>query len=195
MENKKKYKIIYADPPWRYATSNLQAKIKENRSCNKPDRHYPTMKHKTMVEEISPLIESLADPIGCLAFVWITNKHFPEAIELMGAAGFEWVNVAFVWDKEHTNLGFYTNPSCEFVGLFKKGQPRKSLGKPQDAKVRQHFTAKKSVHSRKPENAREGIERLWPDASRIELFARQEFPGWDAWGNETTKFNEEPTTT
>jgi N6-adenosine-specific RNA methylase IME4 len=28
------------------------------------------------------------------------------------------------------------------------------------------------------------IERMYPDASRIELFAREEHPNWTAWGAE-----------
>jgi N6-adenosine-specific RNA methylase IME4 len=34
---------------------------------------------------------------------------------------------------------------------------------------------------------RAAIERLYPDASKLELFARSERPGWDAWGNEVGK--------
>ena len=37
-------------------------------------------------------------------------------------------------------------------------------------------------HSRKPDEAYELIERMYPDLPRIELFARQARPGWDAMG-------------
>jgi N6-adenosine-specific RNA methylase IME4 len=39
-------------------------------------------------------------------------------------------------------------------------------------------------HSRKPVEARERIVQLMGDVPRVELFARQKAPGWDAWGNE-----------
>lgn len=39
-------------------------------------------------------------------------------------------------------------------------------------------------HSRKPAEVRERIVRLLGDVPRIELFARERVPGWDAWGNE-----------
>jgi site-specific DNA-methyltransferase (adenine-specific) len=42
-------------------------------------------------------------------------------------------------------------------------------------------------HSRKPKEVRERIELLFGDIPRIELFARQNFSGWDAWGNEVSE--------
>ena len=39
-------------------------------------------------------------------------------------------------------------------------------------------------HSKKPLCAYEMIERLYPNARKIELFARNEREGWDCWGNE-----------
>ena len=39
-------------------------------------------------------------------------------------------------------------------------------------------------HSRKPDIMRKHIVDLCGDLPRIELFARQQWPGWDNWGNE-----------
>ena len=39
-------------------------------------------------------------------------------------------------------------------------------------------------HSKKPDEARDKILALMGDLPRVELFARQKTPGWDAWGNE-----------
>jgi N6-adenosine-specific RNA methylase IME4 len=39
-------------------------------------------------------------------------------------------------------------------------------------------------HSRKPDEAYELIERMYPTLPKIELFARNTRPGWAAWGNE-----------
>ena len=47
----------------------------------------------------------------------------------------------------------------------------------------QYFEPKRE-HSRKPEAMRSMIERV-SYGPRIELFARERFDGWDAWGNET----------
>ena len=39
-------------------------------------------------------------------------------------------------------------------------------------------------HSKKPDVTRDKIVELAGDLPRVELFARQKCPGWDAWGNE-----------
>lgn len=39
-------------------------------------------------------------------------------------------------------------------------------------------------HSAKPDETRHRIVELLGDVPRIELFARQRVPGWDAWGDE-----------
>lgn len=39
-------------------------------------------------------------------------------------------------------------------------------------------------HSKKPDEVRDKIVKLMGDQPRVELFARQQTPGWDVWGNE-----------
>jgi len=39
-------------------------------------------------------------------------------------------------------------------------------------------------HSRKPDEQYEKIERLYPGARKIELFARHRRMGWDVFGNQ-----------
>ena len=186
----KTYKLIYADPPWHYDNNAYQARAKGARTNVNPDQTgiYPTMPHKEMINEIAPLMSDLADPVGCIMLMWITNRHFPEAVELAKAAGFEWVNIAFVWDKDSPRFGRYTNFQYEFVALFKKGRPVVSLGNVKDTKISQKIVSKRRQHSRKPELVRTQINKLWPDVSKIELFAREKSPGWDVWGNEVDKF-------
>ena len=38
--------------------------------------------------------------------------------------------------------------------------------------------------AKKPDETREKIVELMGDLPRVELFARQRVPGWEAWGNE-----------
>ncbi|KKL76226.1 hypothetical protein LCGC14_2047040, partial [marine sediment metagenome] len=51
-------------------------------------------------------------------------------------------------------------------------------------KIHSVFTEQVKRHSQKPEIAYQIIERLYPNANRLELFARQKRKGWDVWGNE-----------
>jgi len=46
------------------------------------------------------------------------------------------------------------------------------------------ISAPRREHSRKPDEAYELIERMYPQLPKIELFARHARPGWAAWGNE-----------
>lgn len=46
-------------------------------------------------------------------------------------------------------------------------------------------------HSRKPEEFYGLVESAYPDARRIDVFARQSRAGWSTWGNEATKFDGE----
>lgn len=40
-------------------------------------------------------------------------------------------------------------------------------------------------HSKKPDIVRNLIAEMFgPNCTKLELFARQEFTGWDCWGNE-----------
>lgn len=63
-----------------------------------------------------------------------------------------------------------------------KGNP-KYLAK----NVRNLVVAPIREHSRKPDELRTEIERLF-EGPRCELFAREKFPGWDAWGDEVGKY-------
>jgi hypothetical protein len=54
-----------------------------------------------------------------------------------------------------------------------------------DESIRNTILAPKMEHSRKPDDVHERIERMYPQASKIELFARRARKGWDCWGNET----------
>lgn len=84
-------------------------------------------------------------------------------------------------------MGFYTRQSAEFVLLGFRGrggrQARERLkGRPAVFNIIQEDSRE---HSRKPDQVRALIDQMWPEGSRIELFARQSgIPGWDSWGNE-----------
>jgi N6-adenosine-specific RNA methylase IME4 len=74
-------------------------------------------------------------------------------------------------------------PTTEFVlaaSMTKSGRPMPLA----DESVAQVVLAPLGEHSQKPDEIQSRIERLYPDASRIELFARRCRDGWQAWGNE-----------
>jgi N6-adenosine-specific RNA methylase IME4 len=99
----------------------------------------------------------------------------------MKAWGFDYKTIAFVWDKQKTNPGYYTLSQVEICLVGKKGKfptPRGSR------KERQFLSEMRGVHSKKPDEIRQRITKMFPTQKKLELFARQTSDGWDVWGNE-----------
>jgi N6-adenosine-specific RNA methylase IME4 len=169
----KKYRIIYADPPWDYEQRRLQGAA---------ERHYRTMR----TEDICRLpVPEISDEDSIL-FMWATFPQLPEALRVIEAWGFVYKCAGFVWLKKNRKadswffgLGFWTRGNCEVCLLATKGRPKRD-----SAKVPQLIVSPVEEHSKKPDIAREKIVELMGDIPRIELFARKRTPGWDVWGNE-----------
>jgi len=182
-----KYKVILADPPWRFQTYSEKGRGR----C--PDGSVGAFHYSTMsLEEIKALpVAEWAAP-NCTLFLWGTNPLLPQALEVMAAWGFTYKTKAFCWvkktkwGKEHIGTGYYTRANPEDCWLGTRGKPKRV-----SASVRQLIHARVREHSRKPDEIYGRIEELMGDVPRLEMFARQKWPGWDAWGLETEKFNRE----
>lgn len=75
--------------------------------------------------------------------------------------------------------GNYTGSNTEDCMLFIKGKM-----KPINKLVPQIVLHPRMKHSKKPPEVRDRIVRMFGDVPRIELFARERAPGWDANGLE-----------
>lgn len=182
-----KFSILYADPPWHY-NGKLQfdksGTTAENDGWRKDvfvsaaSFKYPTIK----TSELKKLnIASIAED-DSLLFLWTTNPHLQQAMELGNAWGFEYKTVAFVWNKMMHNPGQYTLSYCELCLLFKKGR----IPKPRGARnIKQLISSPRARHSEKPIQVAENIEKMFPAQKKIELFARAKRNGWESWGLET----------
>jgi N6-adenosine-specific RNA methylase IME4 len=189
----KKYDIIYADPPWDYG-GKLQfdrssaavdkVNLDKNIFISSANFKYPTVKTKDLKK--IPLHEiARAD---CLLFMWVTNPHLAQGIELGQAWGFEYKTVAFVWDKMVHNPGQYTLSYCELCLVFKRGR----IPKPRGARnIKQLVRSPRTEHSEKPLQVLENIEKMFPTQDKIELFARNKPNGWDVWGLDVREEYEE----
>jgi N6-adenosine-specific RNA methylase IME4 len=136
---------------------------------------YPTVKTKDLMK--IPIKDISND--DCLLFMWTTNPHLSQAIELGKSWGFDYKTVAFVWDKMNHNPGQYTLSNCEMCLVFKKGK----IPQPRGARnVQQLVRCPRGKHSEKPIEVLKNIEKMFPTQERIELFARHKPEGWDVWG-------------
>lgn len=183
------FEIIYADPPWTFTTRGKRSAGDRN-----PDQHYPTMKLADI--KALPVAEIAAK--NSMLFLWTSGPWLAQSIEVMRTWGFSYSTYGFVWVKLRpgagsqsfmhetdmtVGLGYNTRANAELVLIGRRGSiPRASKS------VRQLVFAERREHSRKPETVRERIVHLMGDRPRLEMFARERFPGWAAWGLETEKF-------
>lgn len=179
----KKYQIVYADPPWSYYNDMT---VDPDCTTVKGVRRPP---YKVMSsEDIKSLdVQSVCDKNAVL-LIWTTDYHLEKAMEVIKSWGFTYKTVGFAWQKLNKSgspvsyCGAYTLKSgVELCLLATKGD---TSGWVCDRKVRGLVTYPRMEHSKKPDEVRIGIERLFGNRPRIELFARQQVEGWDVFGNE-----------
>jgi len=129
-------------------------------------------------------VGAIAAP-DCALFLWATLPMLPEAFSVMESWGFKYKTAAFSWAKTtkhgkwHVGMGYWTRANVELCLLGVKGRPRRI-----NKAVRQLVVSPVRKHSQKPDEVRDRIVTLLGDLPRIELFARERAPGWDAWGLE-----------
>ena len=174
-----KYKIIYADPPWRYGGGKGRNSSKWGNSLSA----YPCMQ-TWEIKALSGSIDLMADT-NCALFIWGTWPMLPDVMGVIEAWGFEYKTCAFVWKKEYPNgnpycgMGYWTRSGSEFCLLAFRGRMERI-----STTVYQVVESPVGRHSAKPPEVRDRIVKLIGDLPRIELFARHRTPGWDAWGND-----------
>ena len=184
----KKYKTIYADPPWR--VKNFSEKGEGRNAIS----HYDCL---TLADLKKLNIQRYADK-DCALFLWVTDPMLDQGIELMQDWGFKFKTVAFYWAKTNTKvdlnnlsaekdfftgLGYWTRANCEQCLMGTIGNPRR-IGKD----VKRLIVDKRREHSRKPEQTYERIEKL-VEGPYLELFARKTKKNWDSWGDQVGLFD------
>jgi N6-adenosine-specific RNA methylase IME4 len=176
-----KFRVIYADPPWQYADSRagLRESQKVDRAFTAAADHYPTMSFS----ELKALdVKSLAAD-DCVLLMWGTSPLLPEQIEIIGAWGFKY-KTFFVWDKNRGSFGHYHQADAEILLVATNGSCTPDF----EGREKQIQRWPRGEHSRKPDEARAMIDKLWPHGPRVELFCRGAAPnGWIAWGGEAQR--------
>lgn len=182
----KKYKTIYADPPWQF----------QNRTGKVAPEHKRLTRYGTMkLEEIKqlPVLDVAAEK--CHLYLWVPNALLPQGLEVMKAWGFEY-KTNIIWEKvrkdgmpDGRGVGFYFRNVTEILLFGIKGDKNRTLdaGRSQVNLIR----SIKREHSRKPDEFITLIESC-SSAPYLELFARGSREGWDMWGNQATE-DYEPT--
>ena len=170
--------VLYADPPWVWTGGQSRG----------PARHYPTLSVEALCA--LPIVELGAVP-GVL-LLWTTGAHLPEALRVMGAWGYTYRALAWVWVRQgqhgrsYLGMGRWTRTGTELCLLGVRGRPARRA----DATaVRQVIRAPAppdgGAWGAKPAEIYGRIEALLA-GPYLELFARPapDRPGWSAWGLE-----------
>ena len=177
----KKYRTIYADPPWQF----------QNRTGKVAPEHRRLARYSTMkLSDIKALpISELAED-KCHLYLWVPNALLPEGLEVMKAWGFEY-KTNIIWEKvrhdgapDGRGVGFYFRNVTEMLLFGIRGDKNRTLN-PARSQVNIIRSIKRE-HSRKPDEFIPLIEAC-SAGPYIELFARGDRPGWDMWGNQASK--------
>ena len=188
------FAAIYADPPWQFRVWSKPMKpIVGGHGGRSAEDYYNTMS----TDELCRLpVSGLALPDCCL-FLWVCWPTLPDALRLGTAWGFEYKTCAFVWVKQtgrgngwHTGMGYWTRANTEACLLFTRGNPKRQSKRVHQLIVEAGqlslfppIVAPVGRHSAKPQEVYSRIESL-VDGPYCELFARVQWPGWTALGNE-----------
>jgi site-specific DNA-methyltransferase (adenine-specific) len=127
----------------------------------------------------------------CSLFLWCPWPLLkPDGFQVMEAWGFDYKTDAFLWVKLTSTgrklfygLGSHTRGNTEPCLLGIKGHPKRV-----SKSVPQVVISPIREHSRKPDVVRDRIVELMGDVPRLEMFARERFENWDAWGNEVDRW-------
>lgn len=182
-----RYRLLYADPAWEYDDKSMHR--------GGAARHYETCS----LLEIAGHIERFTDPTGCALACWQTWPMQDEQDAMLRAIGWKKRTLLLLWVKTgrdghylHWGQGHYTRANTEPVFLWTRGAKWPRVV---DHGVHQVLFAPvprkadgRIEHSRKPDEARERVARLFGSIPRIELYHRgAPLPGWDAWGDEVAQ--------
>ncbi|MFD1610287.1 MT-A70 family methyltransferase [Sphingomonas tabacisoli] len=179
------YDVVLADPPWSY--------YGQQDKWTAAAKFYPTAPD----EQIAALpMHDLLSKNGIL-FLWATSPRLDVAMECIKSWKLYFRGMAFVWVKARKDgkpIGAQgirpsiIKPTAEYViaaSKVAKGRPLKLYNEG----VPNVILAPKREHSQKPPEVQAHIESMYPGARRLEMFARATRPGWEAWGNETDRFD------
>jgi len=184
------YQVILADPAWSW--------ISYAGKGSAPHRTEEAPYEVMTIDDMKALPVADLAAKDCVLLMWVIGSHLDQAIELGRSWSFDYKTDCFTWvktgkhdpTKRPIGMGKWSRKMTETALLFSRGKPSRL-----DAGVRQLIEtddhaifAPKREHSRKPDEQYDRIERL-AAGPYVELFARNQRPGWSSWGNETTKFN------
>lgn len=179
-KTKRKYHVIYADPPHEYTNKKTGGGMASGVSSK-----YLTMS----LDEISSLPVKELTHKNAVCFLWVTTPLLENGFRILESWGFKY-KTAIIWDKSDSGgWGFWVRTATEFLLIGIKGNVKAFRSR--RTNVIRH---KRIGHSVKPDIFREIVEELTKPFGKnrkmIELFARRHDKKktyqkkWDYFGTE-----------
>jgi len=164
------YRTVVIDPPWDIEKIGREARPDQGKYLD-----YPTLD----VDELRelPVADVLADS-GSHMFLWTTQKHLPDALDLIETWGGRYECV-MTWVKPTgvTPFSWQYNTELVLFARFGDGLKLDERGHPLS------FEAPVGDHSTKPDLFFERLRQVTKEP-RLNMFARAEREGFDVWGDE-----------
>lgn len=181
------FDIVVADPSWAFNDKLTMSDVKRGAEAN-----YPVLS----VEQIASLpVPSSPD---ALLLLWVPATLLWDAYVVQKAWGFTYKGL-WVWGKCKKDMdglafgmGHTFRQANEVALVCTKGSPiRHIVNKAQRSMYVElvesdgpGLLSPTMPHSKKPEQLQDSLELMWPEANKLELFARRERDGWLCLGNE-----------
>lgn len=173
------YDVIVADPPWSYERWS-----DTNQSKGAADQ-YATME----TADIAKLPVGHLARGNCLLLLWACGCMLPQALDVLKAWGFTFKS-EIIWRKVTKNgkprmgVGYRVRTLHEPILVATNGAPDHPA-------FPSLFDGVAREHSRKPDEFYEMVRAKTLGLNRCDLFSRQSHAGFDGWGNEHGKFDNE----
>jgi N6-adenosine-specific RNA methylase IME4 len=182
------FRLLVADPPWRFSDKLTMSGVKRGAATN-----YSTMSDEEIVG-LGASIRAIVDD-NAFGAMWFPGSKVITAIEAFRAWGFYPKGIG-TWVKGRLGLcgpmtpmvqtafgmGRYFRGATELFIFGTRGKcPIPDGGSKSERNV---ILEPRMQHSRKPEALQDALERMYPGAPAIELFARRSREGWMCVGLE-----------
>lgn len=188
------FDVLVADCPWPF-DDHLSSSATRSAAAN-----YSTM-HDLAIARLE-VSRCMAADAAC--WLWVISSKLQVGLDVLHRWGFEhkqvvvWVKTSATTDDEDedaslcepADLAFgmgRMHRSCkELVLVGTRGNPYKMLAARNVRDVLHAPPGKHAErkHSAKPEGLQDRIDKMFPNAHRLEMFARRHRPGWTCIGNE-----------
>lgn len=165
------FDVICIDPPWAYGREY-------DPDTSRVANPYPEMTQEELLKLNIPSSDN------CVMFLWTTHAFTWDAYELLNEWGFTH-KATLVWDKEKLGMGYWLRMQCEFCLVAIKGNPTWS-----NTTYRDIIREARREHSRKPEAFYELVNNVTV-GRKLDYFSRNKRDGWEAYGNDTNRFQKE----